>query len=876
MSRSTRFRRHAALLAVLIASVLGRSGLADEPFGYFLNSWSVIGLKDYRDASRITPSNEILLANNAKLNLRCGRNLIPLSRRHMKTLMDGWMPIVELRAEEGDVAYEFTLWSTPLPTVADWRNAFDWPSQGENFLNWITVDVSNTGSTSAEAKVQVERINAASPVPRTSAWTLAAGERTRAVFRIPYAPAQDEADFASQDAKLWLARTREFWEDCVAKSARIQVPCRKANEALLAAHVCQMIANDHGEMHAGEGFYDHFYIRDAAYQVMQLEEAGFWDAAEKAIAYYLQTQRTDGRFESQKGQLDANGQACWTLWQYFTMTADRDWLAKVYPRMYRAVDWTMKTRREAPAGSPFAGLLPAALADGEYLWDGKHHIVGYDFWNLRGILCTARAAGVLGKADDERRLLAEADDYRAAIDAAWKRTGVSWFPPSWEAEGTHWGNTETIWPTPIFPHDDARVAALIDHVRHEHGGGYVEGTIQWRGRPDAIHPYMGAYTTMASMRQGDHEQTVEDFYWYLLHSSASHAFPEGIYYKRRFAWSNTIPHALGAANYAILLRHMLVDERGGELHLLSAVPDGWLNEGQEIRVERAPTQFGLMDLVVRGTANGVQVTFDPPRRQQPNRVVLHLPKSRPLDGRLDGVEVVLRNDQKKQWDFPAVVELYRKVMPVSKPIPGLIEWPWQAAAPEDRCVTFDLTDAANTDPRTAPFGVEHPTLRFTGMPVGRQIVAGVPFRIINPGDNDDRGLIVLHSPKAPKDRQWPREIEVSVKQKGKRLFFLGNVHGWSSQDPGTGPWGAVAEYVIYYADGNRQVVPLITGRTADEWTSSGGTDDVYAYAGLSGQRWHLNVLAVTLRDVTVDKVVFRDLGTPAAPVLAAMTLEKLP
>jgi hypothetical protein len=47
-----------------------------------------------------------------------------------------------------------------------------------------------------------------------------------------------------------------------------------------------------------------------------------------------------------------------------------------------------------------------------------------------------------------------------------------------------------------------------------------------------------------------------------------------------------------ASNYAILLRHMLVDEQGDELHLLPAVPDGWLDEGRTITVQRLPTHFG--------------------------------------------------------------------------------------------------------------------------------------------------------------------------------------------------------------------------------------------------------------------------------------------
>jgi len=111
-----------------------------------------------------------------------------------------------------------------------------------------------------------------------------------------------------------------------------------------------------------------------------------------------------------------------------------------------------------------------------------------------------------------------------------------------------------------------------------------------------------------------------------------------------------------------------------------------------------------------------------------------------------------------------------------------------------------------------------------------------------------------------------------VKAKGRRLFFLGNVHGWAPQDAGTGDWGAVARYVIHYVDGQTQEEPLITGRTADDWAGPPEADEVFV--GLKGDPWHLNVLGVRLRAVEVAKIVFEDLDTPAAPVLAAVTLEK--
>jgi hypothetical protein len=312
--------------------------------------------------------------------------------------------------------------------------------------------------------------------------------------------------------------------------------------------------------------------------------------------------------------------------------------------------------------------LPSALADGEKLWDGKHHIVGYDFWNRRGLLCTADAARILGKTADAEELSKEAELYRQAIEAAWKRTGLKHFPPSWEKDGTHWGNTETLWPTPLFAADDKRVAALGNFVRHEFAGGYVEGTIHWVGMDEpVIHPYMGAYTTMADMIRGNDQQVVEDFYWYLLHSTAAHAFPEGIFHQRRYAWSETIPHVTGACNYAILLRHMLVHEQGDELHLLSAVPDWWLGAGQQIRIAGLPTHFGEMSLTIRGNVDGVEATLTRPARQPPSKIVLHLPSNRPLTRQPDGVAVVTRPPQSVRWDFPTVVNLYQRTHAVTKP-----------------------------------------------------------------------------------------------------------------------------------------------------------------------------------------------------------------
>ena len=111
-------------LLVWVGAGQAAPGANGEPFDYFRNSWSVIGLKDYADGTRVTPDNELLLADGATVRIRWGRDLRPLSREQTKTLMDGWLPIVQLSAREGVIVYDFTFWATPLPSVANWRRAF--------------------------------------------------------------------------------------------------------------------------------------------------------------------------------------------------------------------------------------------------------------------------------------------------------------------------------------------------------------------------------------------------------------------------------------------------------------------------------------------------------------------------------------------------------------------------------------------------------------------------------------------------------------------------------------------------------------------------------------------------------------------------------
>jgi hypothetical protein len=890
------------------------SGLPAD-FEYFRNPWQVIGLKDHRDGTRVSPDGRLILPDGRQVVVRLGPAHRALPRSTFPTLLDGWLPIICFRTEESGIEYQILYWATPLPELSQNDGPFNWPEHGDSYSNWIQIHAHNRTGATQSAAVAVAVVESSKIHLQEQTTPLPAGGSQSWAWRIDFRPGNESSvshasgksartdrqstgltgsafqqNQAAPDAAAiavdppaalrWLERTRRFWIETLRRGAEVELPCPKALHALWAAHVCQLISSDHGEVHAGEGFYDELYIRDGAYQILHLLEAGFLDSARKAIERFLLHQRPDGRFETQQGQLDANGQAMWAFWKFYRMTGDREFLRVVYPHMERAARWIQQARRQEPADSPFAGLLPPAVADGEYLWDGKHRIVGYDFWNLRGMICVSAAAAELGLPQEAQRWQEEAADYRRAIDRAWEKLGIPYFPPSWEKAGTHWGNTETLWPTELFDPDDPRVVALIEHVRQQWGGGYYEGTIRWIGHRAAIHPYMGAYTALASLRRGQVEEVLSDFFWYLLHSSASHAFPEGIYPESRTAWSNTIPHALGAANYAILLRHLLIDERTDGLHLLPAVPPQWLTSGQGIRIERAPTEFGMISLSLKAEDIALSGRIECHwRSSPPPKLILHVPCGLKL-GELSGLEdlpVEIRPGTAihGDWSYERVLREYLQQAPprTLAEIPHLLPQPVVPPPRPEQCQPLDLRALANTDPFSAPFGVPRPgKYLFTGMPTGRVMLAGVPFEIIRPEQNGGRGLVVLHSGEYPAAAQFPREVEIPVKEKVRRIYFLGNVAGWAVRDEGTGPWNAVAEYRLVYEDSSEQIVPLVPGRTLDDWAAPPSAEDVWPV--LRGQPWHLNLLTVSAADKPLQKIVFRDLGTSSAPALVAITIER--
>ena len=155
---------------------------------------------------------------------------------------------------------------------------------------------------------------------------------------------------------------------------------------------------------------------------------------------------------------------------------------------------------------------------------------------------------------------------------------------------------------------------------------------------------------------------------------------------------------------------------------------------------------------------------------------------------------------------------------------------------------------------------------FRSMPTGDRTLCGVPFRIVDPAANGGKSCIVLRG--AGRD-YFPESAKVAVGRKGAAIVFLHTL-AWGDEQP-------VAHYLVRYADGKTEDIPIRQGQEILGWWGANETEKV-KIAVLSKNLATRKVCVHAWQwvnprpDVVIESVEFRSTGSNGIPIVVAATL----
>jgi hypothetical protein len=515
--------------------------------------------------------------------------------------------------------------------LRDGRALYVFPRQPAPRLSLTLRSHYNRMRSLVATKLEIEPTTPASAAAYTV--TLAPGASRALDFFMPLEPIQTGTpEFAKLDAARFDDAHREvvaFWRKLLGRGMQIELPETKVTDTFRASLVYDLLAlnvvDGQSVQTVNQFQYHRFYLRDSADFVRMYDATGYSDIAGQVLSLFPSRQEADGNFLSQPGQYDGWGEALWAFGEHYRRTHDLHFAESVYPLVVRAVDWLVQSR----AADPLHIMPMSDVKDNEYV---AAHLTGYNFLALDGLKSAIELALATGHTDEAQRFQKEYDDYQTCFFKLFNkatRSNGGYIPPSLDGgawKGTDWGNLLAVTPEPVLDAHDPRVTETLRQVQAH----YQEGLATYTEPDDGqfLHHYLTIKNTLTELVRGDQEQVIREFYAELLHTSSTHA---GFEYSIR-SWGsrdfegNLAPHGWFAADYRNLLRNMMVREEGDTLHLLSAVSPEWIAKGKTIRVEHAPSYFGLIGFALDMPDDGSAVLhLNASFQRPPCKLVLHLP-----------------------------------------------------------------------------------------------------------------------------------------------------------------------------------------------------------------------------------------------------------
>jgi len=567
---------------------------------------------------------------------RVGSTLLPVT----KSLLPGGVPVVNLRFDQDKVHF--------YGQVFGWSKGMSPDAPLSAFLS-LRAETSRQSSQPIHLRLDMNpRPRGWSPiqlngrVSRNRSFHFSAradrGDDWRGFSRV------DDAEVSQR-----LAEYRSSWEARLLDGMSLETPETRVNDSYHAWMAYNFLNVDKRkglyEIHDGTGFYEEIYAYSAFLFCNALDLYGHHRDAEKYIDSLLTFQQPDGLLTLNYGLPDM-GAMLLTMSQHHQFTGDDGWLKRVAPKILKACDWLIVARKAActqPKGSVTYGLIKFRP-----YCDYPDPAFSYlsDAYAVVGMEAAAKEFRTIGLSTEAAKIETEAAVYRhdilrSMLRAKIVRDGIPILDMEPETHrllnrsqykgGEYYGLVApSLLETGFLPANDFRTNWITRFM--EKRGGFICGMSEFQSGVD--HAYTYGYW-LTCLKQGRPDRAVLGLYGSMAGAISRNTFAGvEVMHIHTGEPESTLPHTYSGTQQLRLLRMMLLREEDGCLLIGQAMPRGWMTDGKVVRLNRAPTLFGPINVSYRSDLRHrkIEVDLHPSFRGSRRlcRIWVRNPMSRPI------------------------------------------------------------------------------------------------------------------------------------------------------------------------------------------------------------------------------------------------------
>lgn len=519
---------------------------------------------------------------------------------------------------------------------------------------------------------------------------LAAGETHAVDFALPYVELLEPFELAALKALRFeeaRAVVTNFWTHRVSRGMTYEVPEPVLNHFFKANLWHVLISTDidpetGSHQHGAATHQYKNFLNETMMVARSLEMRGEHAAAGELIETFLRNQGVKGlpgNFRTKAGVLYAahphepdpytaqgyNMHHGWGLWgaaEHFLWTRDQTWLRGVADRLALAADWIVRERQATKymlpdgARAPEYGLAPAGdLEDVEeylyfYATDAYYHLGMKKAAAALAAIQHPLAARLASEtAEFARDIQASVAESIATAPAVRLRGGayVPYVPPrvhspahlqeGWIREGLY--PALHLLDGEVFPPDHPYAAWMIDELEDNVFPSAESGY----GIPGFATNFfsLGGFTLQPNLldlavtylRRDQTPNFLRAFYNTLSASLYPDALCFAEWVPRLGQGGGPLYKTPDECKFIQWMRQMLILEQGDTLELGLGVPRAWMKDGQRVKLERAATFFGPLNLeiVSRAAQDKIEAKVSLQRTSAPKTVLL---RARHPEGKL--------------------------------------------------------------------------------------------------------------------------------------------------------------------------------------------------------------------------------------------------